>query len=90
MTARNRKWSTCALAVSLYMIATPAFAYLDPSTGSMIISAIVGLFATAALAVKTYWYKLESFFRSDNPESPAATDESSSGRPAETEPSADR
>ena len=78
------------MAVSLYMIATPAFAYLDPSTGSMIISAVVGLFATAALAVKTYWYKLKSFFRSDNPESPAATDESSSGRPAETEPSADR
>jgi hypothetical protein len=32
----------------------------DPSTGSMIISAVVGLFATAALAVKTYWYKLRS------------------------------
>ena len=41
----------------------PAAAYLDPSTGSMIITAIVGLFASIALAVKTYWYKLKSFFR---------------------------
>ena len=41
----------------------PAFAYLDPSTGSMIVSAILGIFATLGLAVKTYWYKLKSFFR---------------------------
>jgi hypothetical protein len=56
----------------------------------MIISAIVGLFATAALAVKTYWYKLRSFFRQESPEYPAVADETSSGKLAETEPSADR
>ena len=39
-----------------------AFAYLDPSTGSMILSAIVGLFATLGLALKTYWYKFKSLF----------------------------
>lgn len=42
--------------------APAAFAYLDPSTGSMILSAIVGIFATLSLAIKTYWYKLKSFF----------------------------
>jgi hypothetical protein len=47
------------------LIARPAYAYLDPSTGSMIITAIVGLFASIALAVKTYWYKLKAFFRRD-------------------------
>ncbi|MBM5811963.1 MAG: hypothetical protein FJ191_08380 [Gammaproteobacteria bacterium] len=40
-----------------------AHAYLDPSTGSMIVSAIIGIFATLALAVKTWWYKLKSLFR---------------------------
>lgn len=45
------------------LISPPALAYLDPSTGSMIITAIVGLFASLVLAVKTYWYKLKSFFR---------------------------
>jgi hypothetical protein len=59
--------------VTLAGFAPPAFAYLDPSTGSMILSAIVGLFATMALAVKTYWYKLKAFFRRDS--SKAAVDE---------------
>jgi hypothetical protein len=40
--------------VPLLAFAPEAWAYLDPSTGSMILSAIVGVFATAALAVKTY------------------------------------
>ena len=51
------------LALVLLATAPDLFAYLDPSTGSMIISAIVGIFASIALAVKTYWYKLKGFFR---------------------------
>ena len=38
-------------------------AYLDPSTGSMLLSALIGMFATLGLVVKTYWYKLKSLFR---------------------------
>jgi hypothetical protein len=51
--------------ISLVTVSPPALAYLDPSTGSMILSAIIGLFATAALAVKTYWYRLKAFLRGD-------------------------
>ena len=40
-----------------------AQAYLDPSTGSMLLSALIGIFATLGLVVKTYWYKLKSLFR---------------------------
>jgi hypothetical protein len=29
----------------------------------MVVSAIVGIFASVALAVKTYWYKLKGLFR---------------------------
>ncbi len=32
----------------------------------MVVSAIVGIFASIALAVKTYWYKIKGFFRRDN------------------------
>lgn len=49
-----------AVFCSLVGLASEAQAYLDPSTGSMILSAIVGLFATIGLAVKTYWYKLKN------------------------------
>ena len=49
--------------VALGAFAPSAFAYLDPSTGSMILSAVIGVFATAGLVLKNYWYKLKSFFR---------------------------
>lgn len=38
-------------------------AYLDPGTGTMIISAIIGVFATIVLGIKTFWYKITSFFK---------------------------
>jgi hypothetical protein len=57
------------VALSLAAFAAPAFAYLDPSTGSMILSAVVGIFATISLALKTYWYRLRSLFRR-SPQSP--------------------
>ena len=48
--------------IALLSASPSAHAYLDPSTGSMIVSAIIGVFATLTLAIKTYWYKLKSFF----------------------------
>lgn len=84
MSARPHKPLSIVVAIALAGFAAPAFAYLDPSTGSMILSAIVGIFATVGLALKTYWYKLKSFFRSKSlpparqPE-PAQDSESSAG-----------
>jgi len=69
----SNKRSPLALAclTALLLCVSPsAFAYLDPSTGSMVVSAIVGIFASIALAVKTYWYKIKGFFkRTSKPES---------------------
>jgi len=56
-------FTLCSLAVSLLLVSPGVFAYLDPSTGSMVISAIVGIIASIALALKTYWYKLKGFFK---------------------------
>lgn len=39
-------------------------AYIDPGSGSAIMSAIVGFFAAVTMLVKTYWYKLKSLFSS--------------------------
>lgn len=43
--------------------------YLDPGTGTMIISAVVGVFATIVLGFKTIWYKLSTLFsgKKNNP-----------------------
>jgi hypothetical protein len=48
-------------------IATPAYAYLDPGTGSMLISAVLGVAAALALAVKMFWYRVIGFFRGKRP-----------------------
>jgi hypothetical protein len=75
MSVRPSKSSIALLAVALSGFAPSAFAYLDPSTGSMILSAIVGILATLGLALKTYWYKLKSLFKGQKAteaESPAA------------------
>ena len=66
-------------------VAQPAHAYLDPGTGTMIISAIVGLLVTASLAIKTFYYRIKSFFRGSKDNNPA-TDKQA---PPETEESID-
>jgi hypothetical protein len=40
----------------------PAMAYIDPGSGSAIMSAVIGFFVAIGLAVKTYWYKIKSLF----------------------------
>jgi hypothetical protein len=65
--------------VSLLLVAPGAWAYLDPSTGSMILSAVIGMFATAALAIKTYWYKLKGLFRRGRPTAHGTPDSRESG-----------
>ena len=64
-TTRSGMAVACLLA-PLLCVSPSAFAYLDPSTGSMVVSAIVGIFASIALAVKTYWYKIKAFFKRDS------------------------
>lgn len=63
MNAHPTRLARIALGLVLLLVSPAVFAYLDPSTGSMVISAIVGILASLALAIKTYWYKLKNFFR---------------------------
>jgi O-antigen/teichoic acid export membrane protein len=62
---RISRTSRLLIATVLLVSSPAAFAYLDPSTGSMVVSAIVGIFASIALAVKTYWYRIKAFFSRD-------------------------
>ena len=43
----------------LITICLPALAYIDPGSGSAIVSLIIGFFVALGLVVKTYWYKLK-------------------------------
>ena len=41
---------------------SPAYAYLDPGTGSLLLQGLLGGIAGAAVFIKIYWYKLTSWF----------------------------
>ena len=60
---KNARNSVYWFALISFGFIDPVQAYLDPSTGSMLLSALIGMFATLGLVVKTYWYKLKSLFR---------------------------
>ena len=54
---------TLVVFVVLLLTPSPAHAYLDPGTGSMIISALIGLAAAVGLALKMFWYRIVGWFR---------------------------
>jgi hypothetical protein len=47
----------------IMIIPAPAYAYLDPGTGSMIIQIIVGAIAAALVSVKLAWAHIVSVLR---------------------------
>jgi hypothetical protein len=49
--------------VACLSITSPAHAYLDPGTGSMLLSAIIGVAAALGLALKLFWYRLVGLIR---------------------------
>lgn len=51
-----------SLAALLCLWVQPAMAYIDPGSGSAIITVIIGLFVAVGVTFKTYWYKFKSFF----------------------------
>jgi hypothetical protein len=63
----SRALRIALILVACLSIASPAYAYLDPGTGSMLISAVLGVAAAVALAVKMFWYRLIGFFRGKRP-----------------------
>ena len=60
----SRRGAAVLCASILGLISAPAFAYLDPGTGSMLIQGLVGAIAAAALTIKLYWHKFKALFRS--------------------------
>lgn len=44
--------------VYISILMTPSFAYLDPGTGSMLLSTIIALFATVIFSVKSIFFKV--------------------------------
>ncbi len=48
--------------LSVLGIDTPAHAYLDPGTGSMLVQMLLGGVAGALVIGKLYWHRVKAFF----------------------------
>lgn len=53
-----------------------AFAYLDPGTGSIILQGLIAGLAAAAVVMRTYWYRIKSFFSRSESKSSLQSEES--------------
>lgn len=62
MNQRLRDVIICSLMASATLTA-PAYAYLDPASGSALTAAILGFFATIAYVVRKQFYKFIRLFR---------------------------
>ena len=66
-----------AAAILLLVLSSPAYAYLDPGTGSMIVQGLVAGLAVAAAAVATSWTRIRRLFsgrsKPADPEPPDAS-----------------
>jgi len=50
------------LAIGTLMYTSPAYAYLDPGTGSMLLQALIGGIAAGFAVLSLYWQKVKAFF----------------------------
>lgn len=50
--------------------ASPACAYLDPGTGSMIVQAVIAAIAAVSVSVGIFWKRLKSFFGRNKEDDP--------------------
>jgi hypothetical protein len=48
--------------ILIILLPTPALAYIDPGTGGIIISFLVGIISATLFYVKSYWLKIRNFF----------------------------
>jgi hypothetical protein len=53
-----KSWHWLAV-IFLALSGEPAYAYLDPGTGSMLLQVILGGVAAVAVALKLFWYKIK-------------------------------
>ena len=50
------------LLIIILVMPTEAYAYIDPGSGSAIMSAIIGFFVVVGLTIKSFWYKITGLF----------------------------
>jgi len=58
----NRKLLRRAAGASLFFAVTPAWAYIDPGTGSMLVQSALAIIAAALVGGRAAWDKIKGLF----------------------------
>lgn len=61
----NKKVLITASVITSISIISPAHAYLDPGTGSLLLQGLIAGIALAISTAKLWWYKITLFFKRD-------------------------
>lgn len=79
MRYRDPATAATAAAALLFLLATttPAHAYLDPGTGSMLLQLLLGGVGGALVVGKLYWARLKEVFTRRKPIEPESGDQRS-------------
>jgi hypothetical protein len=63
MGIRRLGYAACYGLVIFVVTATPAFAYLDPGSGSAILQGILAAVVAVGITAKLYWHKILVFLK---------------------------
>ncbi len=56
-------WLVTGLTFLWLMSSRPAYAYIDPGTGSYVLQMLIAVLLAALFALKQYWARIKDFFR---------------------------
>ena len=63
----------------LVAVPSPAHAYLDPGTGSLLLQGALAAIATVGFAAKLHWYRIKAWFRGEEYPPPSVPEDSADG-----------
>lgn len=72
--------STLIAVVVFAALSTPAYAYIDPGSGSMIVQGVLAAIAAIALTAKLWWHRLLVLLRIRKPTRSTPPKNSETGR----------
>ena len=61
--------SATAALILMMTASAPAYAYIDPASGTLLLQALIGGAAAAILVIRNFWGRIKTFFggRSEKP-----------------------
>ena len=68
-------WTLWLTAGLLLMVVSPAAAYLDPGTGSVVFQAVIAGAMAASVGVKVFWGRIRTLFSKGEPTSSTSSED---------------